>query len=247
MRTKLYNQTECDSFAFMEKEIVHRDTVGAHYFRWSHILKLHKLNQNVLDFGCGSGNLAEMLYRNKHKCGKYLGLDIRKVAIESNQEKFRKVPWVEFKVNDLVLDVFNYGQDWKFIISFEVIEHLGKQNGSRYLQNIKKHMSQDTILLLSTPCYDANVGAAQNHMINGEVGEYTYDELKFMLEDNFEIINNYGTFASQKDYINRMNEWQQKMFDKLSEYYDSNLLSNIMAPLFPEHSRNCLWVCKLKW
>lgn len=35
-------------------------------------------------------------------------------------------------------------------------------------------------------------------------------------------------------------------FETLKEYYDSNLLSNLMAPMFPEHSRNTLWVLKNK-
>ena len=43
-----------------------------------------------------------------------------------------------------------------------------------------------------------------------------------------------------------MNDWQQKMFDALKEYYDSNLIANIMAPMFPDASRNTLWVLKRK-
>ena len=34
------------------------------------------------------------------------------------------------------------------------------------------------------------------------------------------------------------------MFNHLKEYYDVNLLSNIMAPFFPKKSRNTLWVLK---
>lgn len=36
------------------------------------------------------------------------------------------------------------------------------------------------------------------------------------------------------------------MFSELRKYYDTNLLSNIMAPFFPEQSRNTLWVLKVK-
>ena len=39
---------------------------------------------------------------------------------------------------------------------------------------------------------------------------------------------------------------EKEMFEALKEYYDSNLLSNMMAPFFPEHSRNTLWVLKRK-
>ncbi len=37
-----------------------------------------------------------------------------------------------------------------------------------------------------------------------------------------------------------------KMFEELKAYYDSNLLSVIIAPFFPEQSRNTLWVLKRK-
>ena len=79
-----------------------------------------------------------------------------------------------------------------------------------------------------------------------EVGEFTYGELKELLNERFEIKKVYGTFASQKDYTPHMNEWQKQMYEGLKEYYDPNILANLMAPLFPKHSRNCLWVCKYK-
>ena len=74
----------------------------------------------------------------------------------------------------------------------------------------------------------------------------TYSELKQLIEERFEITNQWGTFASIKDYKSSMNSWQQEMFNKLKEYYDTNLLSVIMAPFFPEKSRNCIWQFKLK-
>jgi len=48
------------------------------------------------------------------------------------------------------------------------------------------------------------------------------------------------------DYKHLLNDWQVKMFEELKAYYDSNLLSVIMAPFFPEQSRNTLWVLKRK-
>ena len=36
------------------------------------------------------------------------------------------------------------------------------------------------------------------------------------------------------------------MLKALEAYYDSNLIANIMAPMFPDMSRNTLWVLKRK-
>ena len=60
------------------------------------------------------------------------------------------------------------------------------------------------------------------------------------------IVKKFGTFASMKDYKPLMNDWQKQMFEALKDYYDSNLISNIMAPMFPDASRNTLWVLKRK-
>ena len=79
-----------------------------------------------------------------------------------------------------------------------------------------------------------------------EIGEFTYDELHKLLSKHFNVDKVYGTFASQKDYKDELVGWKKEMFDALYDYYDANLLSNLMAPLFPTKSRNCIWVLKMK-
>jgi cyclopropane fatty-acyl-phospholipid synthase-like methyltransferase len=237
---KDYNITQLNPDTAFKKNVFHRDQF-AHYLRWTHVLKVANMNSKILDFGCGSGNLYEVLYRNRYS-PKYLGLDIRKITIKKNSEKF---PKAEFQTADLVGEV-NVGTDWDIIASFEVVEHVQKINVPAFLDNIKKHCNKSTIVLLSTPCYDEKVGAAQNHIYAGGPQELTFNELKKLLEERFEIEAVYGTFASQKDYKPHMNEWQTKVFEELTKYYDQDLVSVIMAPLFPEYSRNCLWRCKLK-
>lgn len=245
---KQYNTTQLHPEREFEKHIFHRDQF-AHYLRWTHVLKQMKVGYNILDWGCGNGNLAEVIYRNKYKAGTYTGIDIRIQTIAANKEKFANIDWVQFFCDDLVNPAIEYIPKvgmWDLICSFEVLEHIGKQNAQNFINNIKKHMSNHTLLLISTPIYDPNTGAAENHIINGEIGEFTFNEMKTLLESNgFVIIDKFGTFASQKDYKLLMNEWQKNMFEHLAKYYDSNLVSNLMAPFFPEQSRNCLWVCKL--
>lgn len=239
--TKQYNTTQLEPFKAIERGIVHRDMI-AHVLRWTHILNIAKIGMNILDVGCGSGNMYEVFYRNRYSPNNYTGVDIREKTIESNKIKFPKA-------NFLMLDIVNNKlpeNNWDLVTSFEVIEHIGKQNGEKFLENIKQIMNSNTIFCLSTPCYDEKVGAADNHIINGQIGEYTYNELKELLEKHFTIAETYGTFASQKDYKDKMNEHQTWMFERLHNYYDSNLISNIMAPMFPEYSRNVFWKCKLK-
>lgn len=244
-----YNKTQLNPDVTFERHVFHRDQF-AHFLRWSHVLKRAKIGQKVLDFGCGSGNLAEVFYRNRYKLDSYIGLDISDGFINKAKKKFEKVEWVKFFKHDLVQDELDYGNDFDIITSFEVVEHIGKNNIDKFLINLKKHCNENTIVMISTPNYDEGVGAAKNHTYdsgNGvEVQEFEHNELKHILKNHFVIQEKYGTFASQKDYKNELNEWQKNMFDELSKYYDSNLISNIMAPMFPEKARNCIWILKAK-
>lgn len=243
---KNYNCTQLNPDQAFERHIYHRDQF-AHYLRWTYVLKKLKRDLNILDWGCGSGNLLEVIYRNRFKASKYLGLEYRRQIVDKNIKKYTNVNWANFIQQDLVNTDFNYDNNWDIICSFEVIEHVGKQNIDIFMQNIYKHCNKDTIVLLSTPCYDETVGAADNHIVNGIIGELTYDEMKnLLIRNNFDIINHYGTFASIRDYKDKLNDWQQKFYDFAKNYFDVNILSNIMAPMFPENSRNVMWECKIK-
>ena len=120
------------------------------------------------------------------------------------------------------------------------------------MQNFRDCGKLDALYYLSTPNFNENVGAAGNHTYDSgdgrgvDVQEFKHEELKSILLKYFNIVEYFGTFASERDYKPFMNEWQINMFNSLKEYYDANLVSNIMAPMFPAQSRNTLWVLKRK-
>lgn len=241
-----YNLTHLDPMQAAERGIVHRDMI-AHALRWTHVLKLAKIGQRILDYGSGTGQLAEVMYRNRYKPSLYLGLEYSANKVATCKLKYQDLPWAEFKQLDIIKEMAHVDKPFDIIASFEVVEHVNKKNVDSYFQNMKAYADENTIILISTPVYDEHVGAASNHIIDGVVQEFRYEELKNAIERNgFEIVDVFGTFASQKDYKPIMNDWQTKMFEHLTKYYDSNLISNLMAPFFPEHSRNCLWRLRIK-
>ena len=249
---KKYNTTDLDPQNSFERHVFHRDQF-AHYLRWTHILKESKIGESIVDFGSGKGALLEVLYRNKFKQRSYIGLDIREKTIEKANEKYANVDWAQFYTCDLIHPVVDLaGLQADKVCSFEVLEHVGKQNGDVFCQNFLACGNQNATYYISTPNYDEKVGAAGNHTYDSgdgrgtDVQEFSYAELEELFGKYFTIQKTYGTFASQRDYKPLMNEWQTQMFNALQDYYDSNLVANIMAPLFPSKSRNTLWILKRK-
>ena len=119
----------------------------------------------------------------------------------------------------------------------EVLEHVEADHAYAMMQRMNNLLKKDGVCFLSTPCYDMKMGAAANH-----VNEMTYDGfMAIILSAGFKIEQVWGTFASQKDYKALMSEPELELFQRLATYYDSNIVSCLMAPLFPQHSRNCLW------
>lgn len=254
LETKHYNTTQLDPYQAMERQIEHRDQ-AAHLFRWTHILKVMRIGDNVTDFGAGTANLLETLYRNRFKAGKYIGLEIKKSTVEAARDKFKDVPWAEFHVVDLVKEDLSFFENLpkaKHVCSFEVLEHVGKVNGPAFMERFAACGDEGTIYYLSTPNYDAKVGAAGNHTYDAGDGngvqpqEFTHEETAALIDPHFEIIKKFGTFASQSDYKHLLTSAQKEMFNALSEYYSSNIISILFAPLFPEQSRNTMWVMRRK-
>lgn len=239
-----FNCTQLNPDDSFERHIYHRDQF-AHYLRWSHVLKNAKIGMTLLDFGSGTAELANLFYRNKYKPKKYVGLEYRQSTVDKNKFKFDKIDWAEFHQEDLTSPDFKPYGKFDVITSFEVIEHVGTDNADIYIQNLVKNANKNTTIYISTPVYDHNSGAADNHVVGNEVNEYTYDELEDILTRNGLVIEKtYGTFASIRDYKDHLTDAQNEVYEQLKEYYDTNMLSVIMAPMVPKHSRNTIWRCK---
>jgi len=244
---------------------IHRDYL-AHCLRWSHVAKKaakgYKTNR-WLEIGCGKDlPLARLLYTSKLAPteGYYLGVDLNKLE---QHKVFENSTWkpmllggvdalkaLKIEKDELVIDhestniqvndlmTYLCSPLPTHIVSFEVLEHVNPAYCRKMLEFILELCKAGgSTAFISTPCYDAHVGAADNHL-----NEMTYEALGGLLEDlGFAINGHWGTFASQRDYKPFMTPSEQMVFDKLSEYYDSNLLAIMLAPLHPSRARNCLW------
>jgi 2-polyprenyl-3-methyl-5-hydroxy-6-metoxy-1,4-benzoquinol methylase len=224
-----------------KRGFIHRDYI-AHCLRWSHVVKYLQQQSryktaSILDIGCGKEiPLLKLLYSSKMLPAVYTGVDYGPVFMLDSLKK-HEGDRIHIFSNTSILDInCNDHIRYSTITMFEALEHMEKDMGIQVLEHIKSFMDEDTIFFMSTPCYDG-VNKAGNHVYEWGYQEL-YNELKAI---GYTIANVWGTFASMKDYKYAMEPDELKLFNRLSEYYDVNLVSCIFAPLFPDKSRNCIW------
>lgn len=229
-----------------ERMLIHRDYI-AHCFRWSHVVRhFFRVNKDasarVVDVGCGKEfPLAKALYVNKISPACYIGIDANKLdppGMFKDKAWFHSMPSTDACEIPAVSISDSMGGKATVISCFEVLEHITPKHVARMLRWFRDVLDPDQgVAFVSTPCY--NGSAAGNH-----INEMTVDGLGYAIEEaGLRIVGRWGTFASIADYKHLLEGVgvSQKAFEELREYYDTNVLSTVFAPLFPNNSRNCLW------
>jgi len=230
---------------------LHRD-YSAHFFRWSFARRFIKPTDDVLEIGCGEDKpLSTILTGGAAAHVKtYVGVDINKIKPSNSQR-------LTFHGE------FNFVERWKelqkskpegfdVIVHLEVIEHMKVEHGAKLLKAALACLKPGGVMLMSTPCYDGKRHAA-NH-----IHEYTVSELQKATEKaGFKVEQRFGTFMDVKHIkYARAGKVVPQGMDRetamrvgevaqlLEGYFDSDAISNIFGCLFPDHSRNNLWVCR---
>jgi len=122
------------------------------WFRWEAIEKQiikhsGKDNANrisILDYGCGTGWLSNLL--SKH--GEVTGVDISENAILQASKKYSGIRFLTMDASSSEFEKLK-GQLFDVIVSSEVIEHIEDQEA--YLKNMLSLLKKNGTLILTTP------------------------------------------------------------------------------------------------
>jgi len=217
---------------------VHRD-YAAHFFRWGWVTRnFIRPEKRVLDIGCGpDAALVKVLaYKANGIPKSYLGVDLNRLG--SKMPGYR---WCEF------MSQFNFCADWKklkpkgpfdVITCLEVVEHMRMASMRQLLRGALNLLAPGGRLLLSTPVF--NGYQAKNH-----INEMTIKTLQTELEHaGWRVLKRYGTFMSDNDRKKVATPDQNDLIERLKEYYSTDVLACFLAPLYPDASRNNMWVCE---
>lgn len=278
VRGKSIDNTHLSIDVAENRILIHRDYIS-HCIRWSHVAKflLQKhayKNARILDVGCGIDvPMARMLLSNRIAPLEYVGVDYNH-SNKFNLDMFENTRFkptvfgsVDFaddknvwfdraKDGQLCINIKgDNAEDYyaipNVITSFEVLEHIEPEHVVRVLKRVKYIMQEAAdfggntpTFFMSTPNWNVT-DTADNH-----VNEMKNEALGWLLEEvGFEIVDQFGTFASKRDYAHLLQTKYgpdvYRVYERLNDYFDSNLASILYAPLFPREARNCFWKLSL--
>ncbi len=214
---------------------VHRD-YAAHFFRWGWVSRRFITpSTRVLDIGCGpDAALVRVLsYKANGIPKSYVGVDLNRLP---NMPGFK---WATFH------EKFNFSKRWKelkgkfnIITCFEVTEHMNVAAMRQMLRGALQLLAPGGCMLLSTPVFNGKM--AVNH-----INELTIPDLQKELEKaGWSVIKRYGTFMSDGDRKRVASPAENELIERLKEYYSTDVLSCFLAPLYPNVSRNNVWICQ---
>jgi len=216
---------------------------AAHFFRWAWITRQIKAGQKILDVGCGQDTPLVFVLTNKvtQLPAKYVGVDLNRIL------KPTQIAWTkivdQFSFVDDYLKLWQragMAKDEKFDVAvcLEVIEHMQPADGKKLLKGAFHLVRPGGRLYLSTPVFSGKAAVNPVH-------EFGIAELQKLVESaGWTVERRFGTFARINDIKKVATKEEWSTLQKIGAYYNNEVLSVFLAPLYPDSASNNLWVLR---
>lgn len=137
--------------------------------------------KSVLDAGCGDGRFA---YELGDTTIKYLGVDFSESAI-----RFANAfnPSKRFLISDL--STMNLSHKFEAIVLIETLEHIPLQSVRSLIQNLKRHLTKEGILIVTVPSVNLPIQ-------NKHYQHFSPKSLRSTLKSHFEDVQVFGLSQS---------------------------------------------------
>lgn len=164
---------------------------GEHIHRYEQVTRYIQPPGRILDLACGSGFGSHFLAK---KGFQVTGGDISSAAIEISRSAFSD-PNLEFK--EINATRIPYADEYfDAVVSFETIEHTTEF--LEVLKEFRRVCKKGGIIIISTPNFLVN--SPGGNIINPyHTQEWTYEQLKKLLEDVFSNVELLGQHYSRYD------------------------------------------------
>ena len=208
----------------------------------------------MLDIGCGEAYTMRTFYKSfvtkkSDVIKKYVGIDIDEPMLERTAEKYKNV--LEIVNGKLIARDLTTNPKLKFkdssidlIIWFEMVEHIQPKFVVPILEEARRVLSENGVMLLSTP----NSNGSNKVLPKDPLYEWSYEELREVIENvGFSIVSATGVCVNPSKIPTEAWDLQK---DAVKAIYNSfgrgTAMSCIaMAPLFPvTYSKNMLFKCR---
>lgn len=167
-----------------------------HMHRYSAVQNILR-DKVVLDAACGTGYGSNMI---AEVANMVYGVDISHEAIEYATNTFCELKNVKYVQADIMKLPFN-DEMFDAVVSFETIEHVGEKIQNKFLEEIRRVLKPDGILVMSTPNKEIYTVRAGNAATEWHVKEFFEDEFDRFLRSKFRNVKYYQQYISKASYL----------------------------------------------
>ena len=162
-----------------------------HIFVYEYIKKNLKTSDRVLEVGFGEGYGTNLL---SQVCREITGIDVENKVVEYAADKYGNDK-CSFKIYDGKTIPFP-DNSFDTVISFQVIEHIEDDAG--FAAELNRVLKEGCKLYITTPNKATRLKPGQKPWNRFHVREYYADELKSILQKNFDQVDVFGISAAEE-------------------------------------------------